>query len=815
MIGAMVNRKYGVGAIRMMDCGMVALLFAVPFFGGLRVQAQVGAAGQSAPAQSAPAAQVPNVAGPMQTGQGQRGADATNQQNSTTAEKEQRSNSDQDTQATSLALPPEAPTDFQLMVERSSGRLVPLFGRELFKNIPSTFAPVSEVPVTQDYVIGPGDEILLQTWGQVNTNARYTVNRTGEITIPEVGAIHVAGLPYAMLREYVKSELARVYRNFDLSVGLGQLRSIQVFVVGNVRRPGSFTVSSLSTLVNALFASAGPSANGSLRRIQLRRNSELVKEFDMYDLLLHGDKSGDARLLPGDVIFVPVAGPQVAVVGSVGTPAIYELKAEATIGQLLALSGGLSTTASGQTARIERIDDHHARSVADVMLNGIGEATPVRSGDIVSVSPISEHFENAVTLRGNVANPGRYAWHAGMRVHDLIPSKDALVTRGYWQAHNSLGLLTTGDYQVQATPTEGRLQIETNANTAGTGGAKSTAATTAVGTGSSTFAAQTDVVLSAADVDWNYAVIERLSKVDLTTSLMPFNLGRVVLDGDAGADLELQQGDIVTIFSKADISVPQFQRTRIVHLEGEFPGAGPYTVLPGETLRQLVVRAGGLSADAYLYGSQFTRESTRRQQQERLNEYIDQLVAQMNSTNVNAAAHAINGEDAAVAAASQSAAQASIERLRTLRATGRIVMDLKPDSAGAETLPDIALEDGDRFIVPRIPASVTVAGSVYNQNDFLFRDRQRAGLYLKMAGGANRDADHEREFIIRADGSVVSRQYASGLRGSQFEATTINPGDAIIVPQKLVRQAPLRNLLDIAQIVSQFGLGAAAIEVLK
>ena len=719
-------------------------------------------------------------------------------------------------------LPPEPPTAFQRLVAASVGKVLPIYGASLFRNTPSTFAPVDAIPVTPDYVIGPGDELLVQAWGQITLNGHYTVDRTGNIYIPQVGTVRVAGQPFAHINEYLRSQMGRVFRNFDLNVNMGQLRSIQIFVVGQARRPGSYTVSSLSTLVNALFVTGGPSPQGSLRHIQLKRNGKVEVDFDLYDLLRRGDKSKDAQLLPGDVIYIPEAGPLVAVTGSVNTPAIYELKGESSVEDAIGLAGGLDTLASSQQVRIERIDAHYARGVSDVALTPEGRTTPLRDGDILEFTPIVDRFKDAVTLRGNVTNPGRYVWHPGMRIRDLIPDKDALITRDYWQRRSQLGQYTL-DYAPLRANAEGTLGVASAAQTtkvangsdqAGSPGSTS-ALSTAAGTPSSLFSSRNDVVLSAPDIDWSYAVIERQSKQDLTAQLIPFNLGRAVRDANQADNLELDAGDVVTIFSKADIRVPQMQQTRYVRLEGEFVSSGVYSVLPGETLRQLVVRAGGLTPDAYLFGSSFTRESARRLQQRRLTEYADQLELQANQSAQAASAKAVSDVDTAAALSSAAASRAAVAQLRQLQATGRIVLESRPDSHGAETLPDLPLEDGDRFVVPNVPASVSVEGAVYNQNSFLYDPRRRVGTYLRLAGGANREADRKRSFVIRADGSVISRQYSSGLRGGSFESVRLFPGDTIVVPQTLDKRATIRNLLDLSQIVGQFGLGAAAINVLK
>jgi protein involved in polysaccharide export with SLBB domain len=327
------------------------------------------------------------------------------------------------------------------------------------------------------------------------------------------------------------------------------------------------------------------------------------------------------------------------------------------------------------------------------------------------------------------------------------------------------------------------------------------------------FRPKNNVKLGEPDIDWSYAVVERQSKETLTTSLLPFNLRKVVLEGDTTQDLELLPGDVVTIFSKADISVPQEQQTRFVRLDGEFVSSGVYSVQPGETLRHLVERAGGFTSEAYLYGSEFTRESTRRVQQARLNQYVDEIALQVSTNATNNAGRAISASDTAAAAAAQAQNQNIIASLRQARATGRIVLNLKPDSHDLSQIPDLPLEDGDRFIVPRVPSTVSVDGAVYNQNSFVFDQERRLGSYIRLAGGTNRDADKSRAYVIRASGSVISKQYSSSLRGNNFDSLHLYPGDTVVVPLNLTKGNTIRLIVDIAQIVGQFGIAIAAANV--
>lgn len=820
----------------------------------------------------------------------------------------------QSAQLQEVNLPLDPPTEFQQMVANSTGKMLPIYGSKLFRTLPSTFAPVNQVPVTPDYVIGPNDELLIQSWGQVTLNNRFVVDRSGGIYIPQVGNIHVAGVRFDQLQPFIKSQMSRVFRNFDLSVNMGQLRSIQVFVVGQARRPGTWTLSSLSTLVNAIFSSGGPAPQGSLRHIQLRRGNQTIVDFDLYDLILHGDKSKDVALLPGDVIYIPPVGPQVAVAGSVNTPAIYELKSngDTTIGEALELAAGLSTVASGEKIRLERVDERRQRSIIEVPLTAEGKSTLLRDGDLVEVVAVASVYKDAVTLRGNVANPGRYAWKQGMHVRDLLPNKEALITRDYWLKRSQLGQPTmtyvptcqpstpygipglrygipVGDegddpyWRYSSVRSQGSTkllglpmansEITQGSNTErptnsvfgdataidgqiGTDGgldcgrqstlqgytpvfptdmtpggqqlsssqipaqqtatsnrmsnANASVGATVSNASAGQFLPKNDVKMVEPDINWAYAVIERQSKENLTTSLLPFNLGKVVLEGDDSQNLEILPGDVITIFSKADFRVPQQQQTRFVRLEGEFISSGVYSVKPGETLRQLVRRAGGFSSDAYLYGSEFTRESTRRVQQQRLNEYVDQIALQVSTNATNSASRAISSTDATALAAQQSQTQNIIANLRNARATGRIVLEVAPDASGVDQLPDLPLEDGDKFIVPRVPSTVNVDGAVYNQNAFLYDPHRRLGDYVQLAGGANRDADKNRAFVIRAGGAIISKQYSSSLRGHGFDSVRLYPGDTVVIPLNLDKGKTLRTVVDIAQIVGQFGIAVAA-----
>ena len=700
---------------------------------------------------------------------------------------------------------PDPPNEFQEFVTQSTGRPLPLFGYQLFQDAPSTFAPVDRVPVTPDYVVGPGDEIMVRAWGQVDIDYRAVVDRNGSIYIPQVGNINVSGVRYQDLQPLLRTAIGRVFRNFELTVSMGQLRSIQVFVVGQARRPGAYTVSSLSTLVNALFASGGPSTKGSMRRIQLKRGTQVVTEFDVYDLLVRGDKSKDARLLPGDVIYIPPTGDLVAVSGSVNNPAIFELKGATTLNELIQLAGGYTTTAAGQKATVERIIDRRVRRVAEFTLDKAGLSRPLQDGDLVQIYALSPRFENAITLRGAVAAPGRYPWREGMRVADVLPTREALIVPEYWQRQNlAPRRLAAQERRDVATPE--RRDIEAQRRDVGI------SATDPRLRGEGEERLRTEVKRTYDEINWDYAVVERLNYDDLTTALIPFNLGRAVIDRDPSHNLPLRSGDVITIFSKADIQVPVAKQTKYVRVEGELLAPGVYQILPGETLRQLVSRIGGLTPSAYLYGSELTRDSVRAQQQKRLDEALDRLAQEVERTVASKATSGSETESPQAIAQQAESQRRLVERLRQVRAAGRIVLDIPPAKSELRNVPEVTLEDGDRFVVPSQPSTVTVVGAVYNQNSFIYDPSKRVSDYLAHAGGSTRDADNGRIYVVKADGSVTGRAQSVF---NPFGGDRLMPGDTIVVPENLERFRLTKELKDWSQIFYQFALGVAGLKVLR
>ncbi len=681
-------------------------------------------------------------------------------------------------------------SQFQRFVQSATGRDLPLHGYNLFNG--QKFGALANVPVPANYVIGPGDDIDLKLWGSVDMAQRLTVDRNGQINIPKVGTVTVAGTRADQLEKTLKSHIGRVFSNFELNATLGRLRSIQVYVVGQARQPGAYTVPGMSSLLSTLFESGGPSATGSMRHIQLVRAGKTVTTLDLYAFIHSGRTEGDAQLLPGDVIVIPPAGPRVAVLGALDAPAIYELRqAQETLGELLQYSGGIKVITTPHKALVERIDTGNKqapRSVQERILDTQGLQTTVRDGDFVTLFPISPQFSNAVTLRGNVTWPLRYSFKDGMRIADLIPEPQALIQSDYYSRKN-----ISVQYETRSTNTTAGKDVSSDR-------------------------VINDVKNLLDEINWDYAAIERLDAQQVKTRLIPFNLKKAIQDKDPAHNLQLQPGDVVTVFGVKDLPVPIEHRTQFVRIAGEVKVPGIYEVKPGETLVQLLERVGGFSRNAYAYGTVFTRESTRRDQQANLDKAIRKMEQDINNQAATQLQNAIDADKSAAAQSQMAGQRLLFKRLEGLQANGRIALEM---SAADAQLPHIVLEDSDTITVPHKPSFVGVVGAVQAETSFIHKVGYTVGEYIEKAGPtatANLDA----ALLIRADGTVQANKAQrnwTGRGNSQFMSTLMQPGDTIFVPEELDRRSAYTQFIqgakDWTAILYQFGIGAAALKTLK
>ncbi len=680
-----------------------------------------------------------------------------------------------------VEFPPLVPNAFQTYIFQSTGQFLPIYGSALF-NQSNPFAALSSVPVPSNYIVGPGDEILLRVYSAaIDFDQTLVVGRDGTIPLPKIGPVMVAGKHMSDLEPYLKGQLSRIIADFNLSVTLGKLRGIEVYVVGQARAPGKYIVSSVSTLINALFATGGPNSNGSLRNIQLVRSGQVVGTLDLYGFLSTGDTSHDLHLEQGDAINIQRIGQQVALMGSTPTPAVYELMPTSKpqpLNDIIQLSGGVPAWTTPLKASMERIDPQQDKPLfaKALVLDAKGLATPVRDGDIVTLFPIKPAYDNAVTLHIADASPVRVPIEPGAHIRDIIPNRAALLTSGYFMRR----------FNMSATGANAGSELERIGRN------------------------------DQDQINWGEAIIERVTDTDQQHQILSFNLEQAVVKGDPTQNLALMPGDIITIFSQKDVQVPLDSQIRMVRLQGEVNAPGIYQLQPGETLRQLVARAGGVTSRAYIYGTEVSRLSVKEQQVKNLDTIIRQMELQLNGNlnTVNLSSDLASSAQTVIERRSREQFQQKIAALRTIKPNGRVVMELDPY---AHTLPDFMLENGDEIKIPYMPGSVLAVGAVYNENSLIYRPKRTVADYLKVAG-INPQAEVDKTFVVHADGSIATTGQDHWFMADNVQALRLMPGDTIVVPEKYSTESGysvfMRGLIDWSTAMGQIGLAAVAIKVL-
>jgi protein involved in polysaccharide export with SLBB domain len=539
--------------------------------------------------------------------------------------------------------------EFEAYVRKLGYSGVQRFGQELITGKANYDTAESSGLVPADYIVGTNDELQISLWGSVDADLRLLVDRSGRISIPRVGTIMVAGVRFADLTDVISRRVGQVFRNYQISVSLGQIRSVRVYLTGYVKRPGVYTVGGLSSVVNALMRSGGPASAGSLRSIELRRGKETVTRYDLYDLLLKGDRSADRVVQNGDVIHVGPVGAQVALVGSVNRPAIFEVKPGEKVADIVAMAGGFTAVADRSRLAIERLDDRSKTRITQLSLP-----------------------EDSAQLPGS--------------------------------------------------------------------------------------------------------------------------------------------GDVLRAFSAVDATQPVARQNKRVRIEGEVTKPGEYVLPPGVTTQMAISLAGGLTPNAFVYGTEFTRESVRVAQQQSYDRALRDMETEF--ARASATQRAISADEAATFEQRSTATSRLIEKLRQVRPTGRVVLQVAPD---ASTIPDLPIEDGDRVYVPARPTTVSVFGSVFNSGAFLLDPGKTLGDYLNLAGGPTRGSDPGSTFVLRPNGSVLSQLQQASLFGLVGGVTKVKaePGDTVFVPEMMNKTTWVQDLKEWTQILYQFGIGAAALKTLK
>jgi len=552
---------------------------------------------------------------------------------------------------------PQPVSAFQNYVVGVTGTSLSIFGSNLFDAVPSTFAPGDAAQVNQDYIIGTGDLLQIRGWGMVDIDVSVKVDRSGAIYIPRVGSVNVSGVRYRDLQGYLKQAVGKIFTNFELTASIAQVRSVQIYVVGHAVRPGTYTLSAMSTLLNALFTSGGPDATGSMRNIEVKRGMQIVTRFDLYDMLVKGDKSHDITLQDGDVVYIPEVGPLVALTGNVKRQAIFEIKERsAPLADVINWAGGFGSSADAKQVIVEKNINNNYQTIATLTADESG---------------INNHL----------------------------------------------------------------------------------------------------------------------------------------------AQIFVGPADVLRVFSPTAVPIEASISNAYVKVSGSVKQSGIYRLNRGETLRALIARIGGLAENAYVYATELERESVRRTQQAKLNEVAERFSRDLEIGATQKLASTTDASNISLITASLERQRALAQRMMSVKAKGRIVLEMENGDAQLKNLPEIVLRDGDTVFIPSRPDTVDVLGAVFQQNTFIYRPSRNLSDYVALAGGATQTADASQLYVIRADGTTTSAQSSKWF--SSVGGTKINPGDTIVMPEEIAHTSWMQSFKEWTTIFYQFGLGAAGLKVLQ
>jgi polysaccharide biosynthesis/export protein len=727
------------------------------------------------------------------------------------------------------------------------------FGYDLFKGLPSTFAPVSDIQVPVDYIVGPGDTLEIQLYGNEPALYELTVQRDGRVNFPKLGPIMVSNMNFDSVRAAIESRVAKQLIGSRVSVTMGDLRSIRVFVLGEAEKPGSYTVSGLSTMTNALFVSGGVKTIGSLRNIQLKRNGRLITTLDLYDLLLRGDTSNDRQLLPGDVIFIPPIGRTVAVDGAVHRPAIYELKSENTAAEAVEIAGGLSPDADGKLGQLERILPSRLREMHNVDLTGAqARTTELANGDKLHIPAIRPTLENSVILTGHVFRPGQFEYRPGLRLTDVLGSMDelrpnadqhyimirrvlppderitavsadlrrALAARGsaadpelkprdkifvFDLSADRERVLTSviRELELQATPDQPEQIVSIDGRVKAPGHyplEQEMHVSDLIRAGGSledaAFRGQAEVT--------RYDVAEGDGR---RTELIPVNLA-AIRHGDVTADLILKPYDVLIIKP-----IPQWMEPGTIELAGEVRFPGKYPIHQGETLLSVLQRAGGLTDFAFPGGAVFIREELKKREKDQLELLANRLQSDLAALSLEAA---VSAGASTTTTSTGSATQALVvgqqlmSQLRETKPVGRLVLDVNRIAKGGKgSSDDVLVRDGDKLMIPKKTQEVTILGEVQSPTSHVYVEGLTRDDYIGRSGGPTQKADKKRIYVVRANGDVVSGARSGWFRRSQ--SADIQPGDTIVVPLDTERVRALPVWQSVSTIIYNLAIALLAI----
>ncbi len=720
------------------------------------------------------------------------------------------------------------------------------YGYDFFEKSGPEFTPMQDVPVGSDYIIGPGDEIKVDMWGRLDGTFYLDVDSEGTLNLPEIGAVNVAGLTFEELKDKIKRKVEAI-TGVNANVSMGRLRTIDVFIVGEAKYPATYSLSSLSTVITALYASGGPSKNGSLRNIKVRRNGH-VTELDLYDFFTKGQKKDDMRLRSGDTIFIPVLGPVAGISGAVKRPAIYEMKGDETIAEIIELAGGILPTGELQNVVIERIEGQRRRVIKSFSLDPSHADTDknlkmhLQDFDLIKIYPVYKGIEQVVYLEGHVKYPQEYELKPEMRLLDIIPSYNALLPEPYLPSAEiirlmppdyhpeiiqfKLGALLAGD-RTQNLPLQDLDRIiiydvrdKQDLAEVTIDGAVRDPGVYQLYQGMTV----KDLIFQAGNLTvkafMDKATLSRVVPGKTETELVEMTFSpKKAVAGMAPDDIPLKRNDTVRIRE-----IPKYNQAleQVVVLEGEFVFPGEYAFSQGERLANIIEKAGGLTEYAYPFGAVFYRESVKEVQEARLRDYISRLEEDILVMSSQEAGKALDRDEAEILKQSLASRKSLVEKLKTVRPTGRMVIDLPELLIDSASDSNFELRPGDRLVVSKRPDSINIMGEVYNPTSLFAEKGKTVNYYLEGVGGITPNGDKDQIYVVKANGTVISKNQESlfGMAAwdsekrrwvFRFGSMRLDPGDTVVVPKKVEVYPWMKTTKDFTQILYQVAVGAGVI----
>ncbi len=784
-------------------------------------------------------------------------------------------------QVTKPVARPEVKKEIVETIDGKKNALQP-FGYDVFANAPTTFTPNLDVAVPESYIVGPGDNISIQMFGKENLDYQLSVNREGQVVIPELGPFSVVGLTYSELKEYLKAQVQQRILGVNVVVSISSLRSMRIFVLGDAYKPGPYIVNSLSSVTHALFAAGGVSEIGSLRNIQIKRAGKLIQSFDLYDLLIKGDSSGDILLQAGDVVFVEAVGNRVSIDGEVRRAGIYEISSDETFNDVVKMAGGLLPSAYPQATRVERYNSNNLRSLINVDLTtNQDKLATVKNGDAIHVLKTSDLYDQSIEIIGAVTRPGSYQWHQGHKITDLFPSVNAylledaeltysIIVREVDIARNIEVLqfsltnaisnpnsadnitLQPRDKVLVFTNTEEELIIDNDNDNDNDNDAIAEVANKSISQlaieeategrkqyklkDNSRFKllapviqklkqqAASGISMKLVEVDGqvkypgiyplaNNTTVKSLlvasggvtesaylARAEITRNKVDSELAqkqsininlKQALNDDVNNNISLQSKDRLNVHT-----IPAWTENHTVYLRGEFKFPGKYTIKRGETLADIIVKAGGFTDYAFPEGGVFTREKLKKVEMKNLNDLSRELRLEI------AAKSLTEGSDV-----TYDEAQKLLADLIDIEPVGRLVLDMAKVTNDQNY--DVLLENGDTLFIPSKNNSINVIGQVNVSTSHMYDNHLSIEDYIRKSGGVKQRAEEDSIYVIAANGDIKTIEESNWF--STGSAADLQPGDTIVVPLDSSYMNDITTWSTVTQIMYNTAVAIAAI----